>query len=219
MRISSRRIAFGGFSIAVIVLFGCSYPKTTPVTIPASSPSGGAATRTVSRETHDHAWYCILKAPPDCPGEPPAGQVVVGFLDGARGGACWAFHECAFRGFVLFDLKSVAGKRVASANLRYDVLSNDSNLPDRPTNCAVSLFAAKAAGISVETPADLITGDLPTGSSVLVPVNEVVRAWASGKLANNGFFLEGPPNPDRKQSNRCASFLGNFRLQVEFENP
>ena len=169
----------------------------------------------------DHAGFpCIfLGRPPECPAGPgpDTGLVQVGFRNTHKGGLCWAWVSCQHRGFVRFDLTAIQGKQVLAAALRYDITAHSTNSPEAfPNSCALSLGTPKDASRTTGTPVDLVKGDLPDGkTNNLVPVTELVRAWARGERPNHGFAIDGQTDPPRNNDNHCLTDLGNFRLQLD----
>ena len=213
-------------AMAVLAMsLSCGKPLKT-ISIP-TSPSE-ITTHSVSRHSDDHTCI-VFGGLSDCSGEPPTGRVRVGFVyaydcDDILIKDCWRWQSCEARGFVRFDLSAIKGKEVISATLKYDVLSNSTTTSR--ASCAASLFVAKDGSISLDTPGDLVTGDLPDAptstGSITVPVNIQVRNWVLGKVENFGFFIDGPAFlHDRRDgcdkiSESCDSVLGNLSLTVEY---
>jgi hypothetical protein len=203
----------------------CGKPLKT-ISIPTSP--AGLTTHSVSRHSDDHTCI-VFGGLSDCAGEPPAGQVHVGFVyafdcNNLVLKECWRWQSCEARGFVRFDLSAIKGKEIISATLTYDVLANTTTTSR--ASCGVSLFVAKDGSISLDTPGDLVTGDLPDApsstGSIAVPVNTQVRNWVLGTVENFGFFIDGPAFlHDRRDGcdkvlEECNSILGNFSLKVDY---
>jgi len=191
-------------------------------------------TQTATGRASDRAGFpCIVVVgPSDCAAAPPAGRVRVGFVyayDCTDIGIkdCWRWQSCEARGFVRFDLGALKGKDVISATLRYAVLGTSPGASR--ASCGVSLFVARSGSMSLATPGELTTGDLPdtpsVAGSISVPVNGPVRDWVLGKGENFGFFIDGPAFAHSRRdgcdavNEGCDSILGDFSLRVEYADP
>jgi hypothetical protein len=191
-------------------------------------------TQTVAGRASDRAGLpCIVVGGlSDCPAAPAAGRVRVGFVyaydcTDIVVKDCWRWQSCEARGFVRFDLSALKGKEVISATLRYAVLGTSPGASR--ASCGVSLFVAKSGSASLETPGELVTGDLPDApspaGSISVPVSGPVRDWVLGKVENFGFFIDGPAFARARRDGcdavgeSCDSVLGDFSLRVEYADP
>jgi len=216
--------------VILVLSLACASAKPLK-TISIPTTPAQLTTHTGSKHSNDRAGLpCVVVGGlSDCPAEPPAGRARVGFAYAydctdivIRD--CWRWQSCETRGFIRFDLSALKGKDVISATLQYAVVATSPG--SSRASCAVSLFVAKSAALSLDTPGDLVTADLPDAPSVTgsirVPVNSQVRDWVTGKVENFGFFIDGPAfSHDRREgcdavTETCNSVLGDFSLRVEY---
>lgn len=128
---------------------------------------------------------------------------------------CWEYANCAYRGYVGFDLAALKGKGIVAANLKWHS-STQKSIGDSASNAGTCL---KTVYIALEpwqtnalTQGEKLNFDSPDGD---INVSSTVRDWMSGARPNYGFFFVGPDeNLDVKNNDTCLTILENLRLEV-----
>lgn len=128
---------------------------------------------------------------------------------------CWEYANCAYRGYVGFNLSALQGKGIGSANLKWhaSTTTSDGSSVSNAGNCVAKVFIALEPWKNdTTTQGEDLNVDWPTGN---INVSSTVRDWMSGARPNYGFFFVGPDeNLDVKNNNNCLTIMENLRLEV-----
>lgn len=160
---------------------------------------------------------------------PPAGEpdsTLVGFSHRYDAGTepcrCWWYVNCAYRGYVGFDISSLPDDAgLVSAILRW-VPTNERSAGSTATNVGNCISRAYRAtepwNTDGPTAGEALNYTLPAIDQPApseLDVSTLVRGWHTGALPNLGFFFTGP-NEDvtGKDNDRCLTSLDRLRLAV-----
>ncbi|MHB1184893.1 MAG: hypothetical protein ACYDIB_14265 [Desulfobulbia bacterium] len=155
---------------------------------------------------------CTVQLPAD-------DSTIVGFSHNYDHGTepcrCWEYANCAYRGYVGFNLSALQGKGIGSANLKWDS-STQKSYGDTASNegtCVAKVFIAlEPWQQNITTQGEDLNVDWPTGN---INVSSTVRDWMSGARPNYGFFFVGPDeNLNVKNNDKCLTIMENLRLEV-----
>jgi hypothetical protein len=224
MRIHPRPAQVLLVSIGLAATGSC---PTREVIIPDSRGNGSVVTWAAGTFSDKSGFPCVGDTPEleviQAPQGRSGGIMYVGFRNRSESKdwgvwTCWWWKSNQYRGFAKFDLAPLQGHEVVLASLRYKVFGvTDTNAPQVfPNSCALSLWAATAPQVTIDTPGDLVLDGLPEETSFphSVDVTNVVRDWMAGRRPNHGFFIDGQRDPPRDNNNYCESMLGVFALAV-----
>jgi len=159
------------------------------------------------------------------PGLTADDSTIVGYAHSHDAGTqpcpCWWYVNCAYRGYVGFDVAQFKQTGIVSAILKWTP-STERSGGDTATNvgnCIAKMYRATEAWKK----------DAPTAGEALSwtfdgeggaawsekDVSLVVRDWLSGAQPNYGFFFVGPnENLGEKNNNTCLTRMNDLRLEV-----
>ena len=134
---------------------------------------------------------------------------------------CWWYLNCAYRGYVGFNVSQFKKTGIISATLKWDP-STQRSVGDTATtigNCIAKVYVAaepwqKERTISGEEIPWAFTGENDPKPGE-INVSQTVRTWLNDNQSNYGFFFVGP-NEDvsKKNNNICLTTMNNLRLEV-----
>ncbi len=151
----------------------------------------------------------------------PVGVGFTHFYDsGTNPCACWEYINCIFRGYVKFNVSSLKGMGIASAELKW---SNSPKLQshtiawEQGEDCIKSIAIANTDWNEYEIPGDFLQGNpaaSPLSDSKIVVTHTVIE-WINGQRENNGWFFVGEDEElGVRNNNDCKAILSNLRLEV-----
>lgn len=184
-----------------------------------------------AKSGHDHATSaciigsCFFSQGTSCePGLSTDDSTIVGYTHrhdaGTQPCPCWWYVNCAYRGYVGFDVSSLKQDGIVSAILKwtpstqYSAGGNASN-----AGCIAKMYRATEPWVKGKlTNGEELSWPF-TGEGNSVPsekdVSVIVRSWINGTLPNYGFFFVGPnENINEKNNNTCLTTITNMRLEV-----
>ena len=151
----------------------------------------------------------------------PVGVGFTHFYDpGTKPCACWHYVNCIFRGYVKFNVSSLKGMGIASAELKW---SNSPKLQshtiqwEQGEDCIKSIAIANTNWNAYKIPGDFLQGNpvaFPLSDSKIVVTHTVIE-WINGQRENNGWFFVGEDEElNAKNNDDCKAILSNLRLEV-----
>lgn len=134
---------------------------------------------------------------------------------------CWWYVNCAYRGYVGFDVSALKQTGIVSATLKWEP-STQLSLGDTAANvgnCIAKIYQATEPWQKERTTAGEDLGWAFTGEANPKPgeinVSQTVRSWLNGTQPNYGFFFVGPnENVHEKNNNSCLTTMYNLRLEA-----
>lgn len=160
------------------------------------------------------------------PGLTADDSTVVGYAHSYDSGTqpcpCWWYVNCAYRGYVGFDVSSLKPTGIVSAVLKWSP-STQRSAGDTATNvgnCIARMYRAtepweKDKPTAGEEMSWAFSGEGAAPSSSEKDVSVIVRSWLNGTEPNYGFFFVGPnENVDGKDNNACLTTMTDLRLEA-----
>lgn len=142
------------------------------------------------------------------------------------GNTCWSYVNCAYRGYVGFNISSLKDTGFVTAKLKWQP-NTQRSIGDAATNagnCIAKVYFAtepwkKDAPTAGEALSWAFLGESSESPSEK-DVSQVVRAWLQGTEPNYGFFFVGPnENVHEKNNNECLTTMSDMHLEVIISVP
>ena len=142
------------------------------------------------------------------------------------GDTCWSYVNCAYRGYVGFNILSLKDTGFVTAKLKWQP-STQRSIGDTATNtggCIAKMYFAtepwkKDAPTAGETLSWTFLGESSEAPSEK-DVSQVVRTWLNGTQPNYGFFFVGSnENVNEKNNNKCLTTMTDMHLEVIISVP
>jgi hypothetical protein len=159
------------------------------------------------------------------PGLTADDSTIVGYSHSHDGGTwpcpCWWYVNCAYRGYVGFNVSQLKQTGIVSATLKWDPITQRGvgGTATNVGNCIAKVYVATEAWQKERTVAGEEIPWVFTGEADPKPgdlnVSQTVRGWLNGTQANYGFFFVGPnEDVNEKNNNRCLTTMNNLRLEA-----
>lgn len=169
---------------------------------------------------------CVATMGTNCdPGLTKDDSTLVGYSHhydpGTQPCPCWEYVDCAYRGYVGFDVSKLKQTGIVSATLKWEPTTQRStgDAVSNSGNCIAKVYQATETWQKGRTTAGeeipwLFTGETDLRAGEL-NVSQTVRGWLNSTQPNYGFFFVGPnENVDEKNNNECLTTMYNLRLEA-----
>lgn len=204
---------------------GCNKEIKTVVIKPDSKRFVNWETASGHNDSTCVVGSCFATMGTNCdPGLTEDDSTIVGYSHrydaGTEPCACWEYVDCAYRGYVGFNISQLNQSGLGAATLKWDP-TTEMSVGDSATNsgnCIAKIYRAtepwqKGKTIAGEEISSWDTGGI--NPPVAIDVSDTVRSWLNGTHPNYGFFFVGPnENVHEKNNNRCLTTMRNLRLET-----
>jgi len=204
---------------------GCKKEFKTVVIEPDSKRFWYGKTQSDHNNSTCIVGSCFSTMGTNCdPGLTEDDSTIVGYShrydSGTQPCPCWEYVNCAYRGYVGFNVSKLKQAGLGAATLKWDP-STERSLGSNGINtgnCIAKIYRATEPwqterATAGEEISSWGTGDInpPEG----IDVSDTVRGWLNGTQANYGFFFVGPnENVNEKNNNKCLTRIHNLRLEA-----